>query len=104
MIEGLSHFSPYMADIDREGRYIEASFGNLSVISLYLPSGSSGEIRQTFKFDVLARIMPHLEALRKSGRDVVVCGDWNIAHQEIDLKTIKVIKRIQAFCQKNVLG
>ena len=78
-----------IADIDAEGRYIEASFGNLSVISLYLPSGSSGEERQTFKFSVLSRIMPHLEALRKSGRDVLVCGDWNIAHQEIDLKNFK---------------
>jgi len=97
VVEGLSHFNPAMADIDREGRYIEASFGNLSVISLYLPSGSSGEIRQTFKFDVLARIMPHLEALRKSGRDVVVCGDWNIAHQEIDLKNYKGNKKNSGF-------
>ena len=94
---GLSHFNPDMVDIDSEGRYIEASFGNLSVISLYLPSGSSGEERQTFKFGVLARIMPHLEALRKSGREVVVCGDWNIAHQEIDLKNYKGNKKNSGF-------
>ncbi|MES2500255.1 MAG: exodeoxyribonuclease III [Pseudomonadota bacterium] len=94
---GLSHFNPAMTDIDKEGRYIEASFGNLSVISLYLPSGSSGEERQTFKFGVLARIMPHLEELRKSGRDVVVCGDWNIAHQEIDLKNYKGNKKNSGF-------
>lgn len=67
------------------------------MISLYLPSGSSGEERQTFKFGVLARIMPHLEALRKSGRDVVVCGDWNIAHQEIDLKNYKGNKKNSGF-------
>lgn len=92
VIEGLG-----IQDIDSEGRYIEASFGNLSVISLYLPSGSSGEERQAFKFSVLARIMPHLEALRKSGRDVVVCGDWNIAHQEIDLKNYKGNKKNSGF-------
>ena len=81
IIEGLG-----MADIDAEGRYIEAQFGSLSVVSLYLPSGSSGEERQTFKFDVMRRFMPHLEALKASGREVVICGDWNIAHREIDLK------------------
>jgi exodeoxyribonuclease-3 len=92
VIEGLG-----IADIDSEGRYIEAQFGNLSVVSLYLPSGSSGEERQAFKFSVLARIMPHLEALAKSGRDVVVCGDWNIAHQEIDLKNYKSNKKNSGF-------
>ncbi len=92
VVEGLG-----IVDIDSEGRYIEASFGNLSVISLYLPSGSSGEERQAFKFSVLARIMPHLEALRKSGREVVVCGDWNIAHQEIDLKNYKGNKKNSGF-------
>jgi exodeoxyribonuclease III len=97
VIEGLSHFNQNMADIDTEGRYIEAQFGNLSVISLYLPSGSSGEERQNFKFSVLARIMPHLEALAKSGREVVICGDWNIAHQEIDLKNYKSNKKNSGF-------
>ncbi|HEX5538558.1 MAG TPA: exodeoxyribonuclease III [Methylophilaceae bacterium] len=81
IIEGLG-----LADIDAEGRYIEAQFGNLSVVSLYLPSGSNSEERQVFKFDVMRRFMPHLEALKASGREVVICGDWNIAHQEIDLK------------------
>jgi exodeoxyribonuclease III len=97
VIEGLSHFSKDMADIDSEGRYIEAQFGNLSVISLYLPSGSSGDERQAFKFDVLRRIMQHLEALAKSGREVVICGDWNIAHQEIDLKNYKSNKKNSGF-------
>ena len=86
-----------IADIDSEGRYIECQFGNLSVISLYLPSGSSGEERQTFKFSVLKRIMPHLEVLKASGRDVVVCGDVNIAHQEIDLKNYKGNKKNSGF-------
>ncbi len=92
VIEGLG-----IADIDSEGRYLECQFGNLSVVSLYLPSGSSGEERQAFKFSVLARIMPHLEALVKSGRSVVVCGDINIAHQEIDLKNHKGNKKNSGF-------
>lgn len=92
VIEGLG-----MADIDAEGRYVECQFGNLSVVSLYLPSGSSGEERQAFKFDVMARIMPHLEALVKSGRDVLICGDWNIAHQEIDLKNYKDNRKNSGF-------
>src|SRR3990167_4454315 len=92
IIEGLG-----MPDIDAEGRYIEAQFGNLSVVSLYLPSGSSGEERQAFKFGVMARFMPHLEALKASGREVVICGDWNIAHKETDLKNWKGNKKNSGF-------
>ncbi len=73
-------------DIDREGRFIEACFGNLSVISLYLPSGSSGEERQTFKFSVLERFKNYLDSVSENGRDTIICGDWNIAHKAIDLK------------------
>jgi exodeoxyribonuclease-3 len=86
-----------IADIDREGRYLECRFGNLSVVSLYLPSGSSGEERQTFKFSVMTRMLAHLEALASSGRDVVICGDWNIAHQEIDLKNYKGNRKNSGF-------
>ncbi|NLO81313.1 MAG: exodeoxyribonuclease III [Xanthomonadaceae bacterium] len=73
-------------DIDAEGRYIEARFGNLSIVSLYMHSGSSGEERQALKFDFMERFMPYLRELRASGREYVICGDWNIAHKEIDLK------------------
>jgi len=73
-------------DIDSEGRYLEVQRGNLSVISLYLPSGSSSEERQAVKYTVMDRFYPHLAALQADGRDVVICGDWNIAHKEIDLK------------------
>ncbi|NOR68884.1 MAG: exodeoxyribonuclease III [Methylomarinum sp.] len=76
-------------DIDSEGRFIEAQIGNLSVISLYLPSGSSGEERQAFKFSFLNRFLPYLNELEKNGRDYIICGDWNIAHKEIDLKNWK---------------
>ena len=89
-------------DIDAEGRYIECQFddlkgNNLSVVSLYLPSGSSGEERQLFKFDVLKRLMPHLENMAKSGRSVVICGDVNIAHHEIDLKNYKGNRKNSGF-------
>ncbi|WP_188705337.1 exodeoxyribonuclease III [Silvimonas iriomotensis] len=76
-------------DIDAEGRYIQADFGNLSVVSVYLPSGSSGEERQTVKFAFMERFWHHLAALAKNGRDVVLVGDWNIAHRELDLKNWK---------------
>jgi exodeoxyribonuclease-3 len=73
-------------EFDDEGRYLEARFGKLSVISLYLPSGSSGPHRQASKFRFLEAFLPQLRKLRKSGREVILCGDWNIAHREIDLK------------------
>jgi len=75
-----------IGDIDSEGRYLQADFGTLSVVSVYLPSGSSSPERQQVKFRFLDRFFPHLEHLRHSGRDVLLCGDWNIAHKEIDLK------------------
>lgn len=78
-----------IADIDAEGRYLRADFGPLTVVSLYLPSGSSSDERQQVKFAFLERFLPYLHALLTSGREVVVCGDWNIAHQEIDLKNWK---------------
>ncbi|MGV6826231.1 MAG: exodeoxyribonuclease III [bacterium] len=71
---------------DQEGRWIEARFGKLSVISLYLPSGSSSEERQAFKFETLDFLMPYLRKLRDQGREYVICGDWNIAHRAIDLR------------------
>ena len=74
------------APFDEEGRYIEARFGNLSVVSLYLPSGSSGELRQGFKFEVMAWLKPHLDAWLASGRDYVVCGDWNIVRSRLDIR------------------
>ena len=73
-------------EFDAEGRYLEAQFGNLSVVSLYLPSGSSGEDRQQAKFRFLSEFMPHLRALKRKRRAFILCGDWNIAHKEIDLR------------------
>lgn len=71
---------------DSEGRYLQADFGNLSVVSVYLPSGSSGEERQAIKFEFMDRFMPVLKKIRRRKRHYILCGDWNIAHREIDLK------------------
>jgi exodeoxyribonuclease-3 len=76
-------------DVDNEGRFIEAQFGNLSVISLYLASGSASEERQAVKFKFLTRFLPYLQELTQNGRDYVIAGDWNIAHKAIDLKNWK---------------
>ncbi len=71
---------------DAEGRLIQADFGRTSVVSLYLPSGSSKEERQAFKYRFMDRFAGWLERARNSRRHYLVCGDWNIAHREIDLK------------------
>jgi len=92
IIEGLG-----IPDIDVEGRYLEAVFGNLSVVSLYLPSGSSGEHRQAAKFMFMDHFLPHLERLFQSGREVILCGDWNIAHTEKDLKNWKSNQKNSGF-------
>jgi exodeoxyribonuclease-3 len=73
-------------EMDAEGRYLQADFEALSIISLYIPSGSSGEERQAVKFQFLSDFMPYLKSLRKTAREYIICGDWNIAHKEIDLK------------------
>lgn len=71
---------------DREGRYLQADFGPLSVASIYLPSGSSGEARQALKFDFLKRLKTVLLRMRRDGRSYILCGDWNIAHKRVDLE------------------
>jgi exodeoxyribonuclease-3 len=83
--------------IDAEGRYLEVQFGNLSVVSLYLPSGSASEESQAKKFRFLAAFMPYLKKLKKSGREVIMVGDWNIAHKEIDLKNWKSNQKNSGF-------
>jgi len=73
-------------DIDAQGRYLQLDFGQLSVVSIYFPSGSMGAEAQARKLSFLERFMPRLEAMRACGREFVICGDWNIAHKEIDLE------------------
>ena len=73
-------------EFDAEGRYVEADFGAFTAVSIYLPSGSSSDERQQAKFRFMDGFLPHLAELAASGREIVLCGDWNIAHMERDLK------------------
>lgn len=84
-------------EFDGEGRYLEARFRGLSIVSLYLPSGSAGPHRQASKFRFLEQFLPHLKALKRAGREVVLCGDWNIAHREIDLRNWRANRRNSGF-------
>lgn len=71
---------------DQEGRYIQFDYPNLSVVSLYLPSGTSGDIRQNIKYEFLECFAEHLNQLKATGREFIICGDYNIAHKKIDIK------------------
>ena len=68
------------------GPLLEVRFGDLSVVSVYMPSGSAGEHRQASKFRFMKVFMEHLRRIRADGRRYIVCGDWNIAHRAIDLR------------------
>ena len=73
-------------EFDPEGRYVEAEFENVVVVSVYLPSGSSSEARQLAKFRFLDLFDVHLARLRRRRKPYILCGDFNIAHRAIDLK------------------
>jgi exodeoxyribonuclease III len=73
-------------EFDPEARYLEMRFGRLSVVSLYLPSGTTGEIRQAAKFRFMDHFLAYLKKLRRGCHEYIICGDWNIAHKTIDLK------------------
>ncbi|MFI8189803.1 exodeoxyribonuclease III [Streptomyces sp. NPDC085946] len=78
------------SEFDASGRYVEADLPGLTVASLYLPSGEVGTERQDEKTRFMGEFLGYLKELREraaaDGREVLVCGDWNIAHQEADLK------------------
>jgi len=92
VVEGIG-----IEEIDQEGRFLRADFGDLSVISLYLPSGSSGDHRQASKFFFMEHFFPILQELITEGRQILLCGDWNIAHQEIDLKNWRANQKNSGF-------
>ncbi len=95
VITGFGH-----PEFDAEGRYVELRFDTTSekrsIISCYFPSGSSGEERQQAKYRFLDKIFPHLVSL-KNQREFILCGDVNIAHQEIDLKNWKSNQKNSGF-------
>ena len=73
-------------EFDSEGRWVEATYDDLIVVSLYLPSGSAKEERQDFKYVCMERLEPKFKALLAQDKPFVICGDWNIAHKKIDIK------------------
>ena len=84
-------------DMDSEGRYLQADFDNISVISLYLPSGTSGDERQAFKYELMYRMTPILREMLEHDREYIICGDWNIAHKVIDIKNAKANEKNSGF-------
>jgi len=84
-------------EFDDEGRYLEMQFEGISVVSLYLPSGSSSDERQAAKFRCLETFTEHLHKLRRRRSETVICGDWNIAHKEIDLRNWRANQKNSGF-------
>jgi exodeoxyribonuclease-3 len=82
---------------DKEGRYIQLNFPQLSVASLYMPSGTTGEVRQAVKFQFLKDYEAILKKQRKQKREYIICGDWNIAHKQIDLKNWRANQKHSGF-------
>ena len=82
---------------DSEGRYLQADYEGISVISLYLPSGSSSEAAQAKKFDFMTQFYEHLRGLRRKRREFIICADWNICHRPIDLKNWRANQKNSGF-------
>ena len=84
-------------DADPEGRILSADFGSLRIASAYIPSGSSGEERQAFKMKFLARFRRWMGRQKRQKKNVLVCGDFNIAHTEKDLRNWRGNKKNSGF-------
>ena len=74
---------------DREGRVLRADFGDLTIVDAYIPSGTTGGERQEFKMEFLEDFLLWIKELRKERPNIVVCGDYNIAHKPIDINNWK---------------
>lgn len=84
-------------DYDSEGRILRTDFGDWSLFNCYFPSGTSGEERQNFKMKYLADFMRFIEEVKKERSKIIVVGDYNIAHNEIDLHNPKGNKKTSGF-------
>lgn len=84
-------------EYDREARYLQLDYGNFSVVSLYVPSGAMGPARQVVKEAFLERFYGELRRLRESGRSYIIAGDFNVAHEEIDVYNPARCSKISGF-------
>ncbi|CAM5286706.1 exodeoxyribonuclease [Streptomyces badius] len=102
------HGAPGAEEFDTSGPYGEIDLPGVAVASLYLPSGEVGTERQDEKERFMAAFLPYLQGLKAraaaDGREVVVCGDWNIAHQEADLKNWKANRKSSGFLPRSAPG
>ena len=82
---------------DEEGRVIQLDFGDIRLINAYFPSGTSGDHRQSFKYEWLDEFYSYLNKLKKKKPNIILCGDYNIAHKEIDIHDPKSNKNTTGF-------
>ncbi len=82
---------------DAEGRVIRIDLGEISIISAYFPSGSSGDLRQAFKIQFLEDFFKYIKKLKKKRPNLIICGDYNICHREIDIHNPKTNKNTSGF-------
>jgi exodeoxyribonuclease-3 len=82
---------------DTEGRYLEIDYGDLRIASVYLPSGTSGEARQAIKYHFMDEYLKVLKRQVQDGKQYILCGDWNIAHNNIDLKNWRTNQKTSGF-------
>lgn len=86
-----------LEESDKEGRFIQFDFKDFSIVSVYFPSGSSGIVRQDMKYRFMDKFESWLRNNKKQLKNFVICGDWNIAHKEIDLKNWRGNKKNSGF-------
>lgn len=82
---------------DQEGRVIRLDFGKTTLINAYFPSGTSGDERQTYKYQWLDEFFDFVQELRKTRPQIIVTGDYNIAHKEVDIHDPKGNKKSSGF-------
>ena len=82
---------------DAEGRVLRADYGDITIVCVYVPSGTTGDVRQDFKMEFLAAFLPWVEALRKERPNVIICGDYNICHKPIDINHPERQKGVSGF-------
>ncbi|RME01840.1 MAG: exodeoxyribonuclease III [Bacteroidetes bacterium] len=86
-----------MERYDREGRILRTDFGECTLLNCYFPSGTTGDVRQTFKYEFLDDFYDWISALKKERPNLVVAGDFNIAHTEMDIHDPKGNKNSSGF-------